>query len=366
MSTLRLLSIAGARPNFMKVAPLARAFAAREGVDHRIVHTGQHYDRKMSELFFEELQIPEPWRNLGVGSGTHAEQTAQIMLRFEPLLSEWRPDAVIVVGDVNSTIACALVATKLEIPVVHVESGLRSFDRTMPEEINRLLTDAISDLLLVSEPSGVRNLEREGADPTRVHLVGNVMIDTLLACRERALRSDVLTRLGLEEEGYGVVTLHRPANVDDPESLARLTGALERIGARLPLVFPTHPRTRARLEAAGFMESPALRLLEPLGYLDFLRLMAGARLILTDSGGIQEEACILDLPCLTLRENTERPATLETGLNVLVGRDPERIVAQGEEWLDRRPRARMRPESWDGKAAERIAELVQARYGARS
>jgi UDP-N-acetylglucosamine 2-epimerase (non-hydrolysing) len=285
------------------------------------------------------------------------------MERFDAVLEEDAPDLVVVVGDVNSTIACALTSVKRGIPVAHVEAGLRSFDRSMPEEINRMLTDAISDVLLVSEPAGVENLRREGVDEDRIFLTGNVMIDTLLACRERAASSDVRERLGVDAQPYGVVTLHRPANVDDAHGLRSLVEALEDVGGRLPLVFPVHPRTRCRLEDAGVRPGSGLRLVQPLGYLDFLALMEGARLILTDSGGIQEEACILQVPCLTLRENTERPITLEAGMNRLVGTDPERVRSEAFRILDAAPRQGHVPALWDGKAAERIARILWDRYG---
>ncbi|MAB88540.1 MAG: UDP-N-acetylglucosamine 2-epimerase (non-hydrolyzing) [Planctomycetes bacterium] len=365
---LDVISVAGARPNFMKIAPLARALGAIEGVRHRIVHTGQHYDKNMSDLFFTELGIPEPWRNLGVGSSTHARQTAEIMVGFEELLDEDPCDVVCVVGDVNSTIACALVAVKRGIPVAHVEAGLRSFDRSMPEEVNRILTDAISDSLFVTEPSGMEHLAREGVDADRTFLVGNVMIDTLLGHRERARQSDVLTRVGVEEKGYGVVTLHRPSNVDDPQTLGGIMGALREISARLPLVFPVHPRTAERMAAAGFRARAdgGFIACDPLGYIDFLRLMEGASLILTDSGGIQEEACILGVPCLTLRENTERPVTIEIGMNKLVGSDPEAIGREAAAILDGDVQPVAAPDLWDGRAAERIAETLMDRYGRAS
>lgn len=363
--TLDVLLIAGARPNFMKVAPLCRALDALPGVRTRLVHTGQHYDRNMSDTFFEDLEIPEPWRNLGVGSGSHAVQTAEIMRLFEPVLDEAKPDVLVVVGDVNSTIACALVAVKKGVPVAHVEAGLRSFDRTMPEEINRLLTDAISDVLLVTERSGMENLAREGADPARVHLTGNVMIDTLLRCRPKAAQSDVTARLGVEPRKYGVLTLHRPSNVDDPARLRALLDALADVARECPLVFPVHPRTRQKLKDAGLdlAARGGFVLCDPLRYLDFLALMDRAKVLLTDSGGVQEEACVVGVPCLTLRENTERPATVEVGINRLVGSDPARVREEALRAV-RAPLSGARaPDLWDGRAAERIAKILVDRYG---
>jgi len=359
---LDVISVAGARPNFMKVAPLARALEDYEGVRHRLVHTGQHYDRNMSELFFDELGIPRPWRNLEVGSSSHAVQTAEIMVRFDAILAEDPPDVVVVVGDVNSTIACSLAAVKRGIPVAHVEAGLRSFDRSMPEEVNRILTDAIADVLFVTEPSGLENLRREGVDDERVFLTGNVMIDTLLQAREKARRSDILERLGLEERAYGVVTLHRPSNVDDPAVLSGILEALADVGARLPLVFPVHPRTRSRVEKLGGPSRTGLILTDPLGYIDFLRLMESARLILSDSGGIQEESCILGVPCLTLRDNTERPVTVETGLNRLVGSKPAAIRRAAFDLLESDAPPPEVPDLWDGRAAVRIAGILWDRY----
>jgi UDP-N-acetylglucosamine 2-epimerase (non-hydrolysing) len=363
--SLDVLLIAGARPNFMKVAPLCRALDALPGVRTRLVHTGQHYDRNMSDTFFEDLEIPEPWRNLGVGSGSHAVQTAEIMRLFEPVLDEAKPDVLVVVGDVNSTIACALVAVKKGVPVAHVEAGLRSFDRTMPEEINRLLTDAISDVLLVTERSGMENLAREGADPSRVHLTGNVMIDTLLRCRPKAAQSDVTARLGVEPRKYGVLTLHRPSNVDDPARLRALLDALADVARECPLVFPVHPRTRQKLKDAGLdlAARGGFVLCDPLRYLDFLALMDRAKVLLTDSGGVQEEACVVGVPCLTLRENTERPATVEVGINRLVGSDPARVREEALRAV-RAPLSGARaPDLWDGRAAERIAKILVDRYG---
>ena len=357
-AVLRICAVVGARPNFMKVAPLAWVAEKRDDLELKIVHTGQHYDRNMSDLFFKELGIPEPDLNLGVGSGSHAVQTAEVMKRFETCIEEDRPDCVLVVGDVNSTIACALVASKLHIPVVHVEAGLRSHDRRMPEEINRVLTDAISDELFVTEKSGVDNLMKEGVDPARVHLVGNVMIDTLLACRDLADRSDILERLGLEGSFYGVVTLHRPSNVDDEETLRAIWGALRRISEEGRLVFPVHPRTRQRLADLGLEAGDSMILLDPVGYVEFLKLQSCAGMILTDSGGIQEEATILGVPCLTLRENTERPVTIEVGCNRLVGSDPAVIVPAALEIVRGEvPRPKV-PEYWDGHAAERIVDTL--------
>ncbi len=359
---MKIVNIVGARPNLMKIAPLMEAYARRGEIEPLLVHTGQHYDANMSDLFFRQLGIPEPEVNLGVGSASHAVQTAEIMRAFEPVVLEHEPDAVLVVGDVNSTIACGLVAVKLGVKLIHVEAGLRSFDRTMPEEVNRLLTDAISDLLFCSEPSGVENLRREGIAEEKVHLVGNVMIDTLLRHRERAERSTILDDLGLEARGYSVLTLHRPSNVDDPAILGKLLDAFEVVQRDAPLVFPAHPRTRENLQRFGLADRvaslPGLRLLEPVGYLDFLKLLASARLALTDSGGIQEESTILQVPCLTLRENTERPVTVEMGSNRVVGHDPERIVAAYRQIVDGGVGAPKTPPLWDGRAAERIVEVL--------
>ena len=359
---MKICCVCGARPNFMKIAAVTRAMEVCPELERFIVHTGQHYDKRMCKIMFDDLQLPRPDVDLGVGSGSHAAQTAKIMRRFERVVVEQRPDVVIVVGDVNSTMACALVAVKLQVPVAHVEAGLRSFDRTMPEEINRVMTDAVSDLLFVSEPSGLENLRREGVAERHVFFVGNVMIDTLLRHRQQADRSEILTRLALEPKGYAVLTLHRPANVDDPKALGRLVDALQQVQTMLAVVFPVHPRTLNRLREfdllARLQALPALTLIEPLGYLDFLKLMAEARLVLTDSGGIQEETTILNVPCLTLRENTERPATLESGLNRLVGSDAtticqgvQRIVCDGVV-------RRRRPEKWDGHAGRRIVEIL--------
>jgi UDP-N-acetylglucosamine 2-epimerase (non-hydrolysing) len=364
---MRVINICGARPNFMKVAPLMRAYRQHPSIDPQIVHTGQHYDRNMSELFFKQLGIPEPDINLGVGSASHAVQTAEIMTRFEQTVLEHKPDWVVVVGDVNSTIACALVATKLGVRVAHVEAGLRSFDRSMPEEINRLLTDAISDLLFVSEPSGVENLRREGVADEKVHFVGNVMIDTLRANLEHAERSPVLEQLGVRPGEYNAATLHRPSNVDDKQTFGRILDAFEQIQQDLPIVFPIHPRTVANLERLGLgpriERMKNLKIIEPLGYLEFLKLTANAAVVLTDSGGIQEETTILGVCCLTIRENTERPVTITHGTNRLVGTDTSRIVAAYRLCRESRSCEKRVPQFWDGHAAERIASILAAAGG---
>ena len=361
---MKIINVVGARPNFMKIAPIMEAYRAFDGIEPRLVHTGQHYDEKMSDLFFRQLGIPEPDVNLGVGGGSHTVATAEIMKAFEPVCLAERPDAVLVVGDVNSTIACGLVAAKLGIKLIHVEAGLRSFDRTMPEEINRVLTDTISDMLFCTERSGVDNLRREGVDDERIFLVGNVMIDTLLRNRERAERSRALEELGLEPRGYALLTLHRPSNVDDMSVFGGILDALEVIERDLPVIFPVHPRTRQNMRgtAAGArLESmPNVRLTDPIGYLDFLKLTAEARLVLTDSGGIQEETTILRVPCLTLRWNTERPSTVEAGGNRLVGNDPAQILAGYREWMAHSPRFET-PPLWDGRAADRIVAVIADR-----
>jgi UDP-N-acetylglucosamine 2-epimerase (non-hydrolysing) len=360
---LKLLNIVGARPNFMKMAPLYAALQRHAGkVRQTLVHTGQHYDEAMSSAFFRDLGLPPPDINLEVGSGTHAEQTARVMLAFEPVLLRENPAWVVVVGDVNSTLACALVAAKRNVKVAHVEAGLRSFDRAMPEEINRILTDQLADLLLTPSAEADANLLREGCAPAKIVRVGNLMIDTLLQQLERAHSSCALATLALAPRAFGVITLHRPANVDEPETLRGILQALGAIARELPLVFPIHPRTRARLREFALPVPMGVRLIEPLGYTDFLSLWSQARLVLTDSGGLQEETTALGIPCLTLRDNTERPVTVEQGTNRLVGRDPEKIeqtalaVLRGELQLAGRV-----PELWDGRAAERVAEALLAR-----
>ncbi len=360
---LRILAVVGARPNFMKMAPLMAEMRRHRELAPTLVHTGQHFDYRMSQLFFEELGMPEPEHNLGVSGGSHATQTAQVMMALEPLMLELAPELVLVVGDVNSTLAAALVAAKLNIPVGHGEAGLRSFDRTMPEEVNRVLTDAVADHLFVTEDSGLENLAREGVPAERVHLVGNVMIDTLLAHRPRALALHVPEQMQLTPGEYAVVTLHRPATVDSPAALAGVVDALARIAEQLPIVFPVHPRTRQRLAEAGldgrFAGRARLRLIDPLGYLDFLGLLAQARLVLTDSGGIQEETTVLGVPCLTLRHNTERPITVTHGTNVLAGTDPATILARAQDVLAAPPPKPSAPPLWDGHAAERIVAILE-------
>lgn len=342
----------------MKMAALIEEIRRRPGLEYRLIHTGQHYSPEMSESFFDELEMPAPDVNLEVGSGTAIAQTAEILKRLEPVLEQTQPDVVVVVGDVNSTLAGALAAVKLGIPVAHVEAGLRSFDRSMPEEINRVLTDAISDFLFVSEPSGERNLLAEGVPQSRIFFVGNVMIDTLLRFRARAERSGVLERLDLEAGNYAVATLHRPSNVDHLDSLAGLIAALAEIGRRMPVIFPVHPRTAQALASSG-LDLSGLRAIAPLGYLDFLRLMSRARLVLTDSGGIQEETTILQVPCLTLRANTERPVTIEEGTNRLAGLDPSRIVEAAHAVLDSGPPSGRVPALWDGRAGARVIQVLK-------
>jgi len=359
---MKIINVVGARPNFMKIAPLMAAYQKSKQIEPVLVHTGQHYDEKMSDLFFHQLGIPEPDINLEVGSATHAVQTAEIMKAFERVVMEHKPDAVLVVGDVNSTIACGLVAVKLGVKLVHIEAGLRSNDRSMPEEINRVLTDSISDLLFCTEQSGVDNLLREGTPEEKIFLVGNIMIDTLLKNKAKAEKSNVLDRFGLDGDRFAVLTLHRPANVDNPVVFGRILDALEVIQNDLPIIFPVHPRTRGNMSGAVIgsrIESLSnLILTDPLGYLDFLKLMSSARLVLTDSGGIQEETTILKVPCLTLRENTERPITAEAGSNKIVGTETCRIINAYRQVVDDGWREPQIPPLWDGHAAERIVRIL--------
>jgi UDP-N-acetylglucosamine 2-epimerase (non-hydrolysing) len=366
---LKVINVVGARPNFMKVAPVVEAMRRRAGeFAPLVVHTGQHYDARMSDDFFRDLGLPDPDVHLGVGSGSHAQQTALVMQRFEPVVLEHKPDWLLVVGDVNSTLACALVCSKMGVPVAHVEAGLRSRDRAMPEEINRILTDQLSELLLTPSEDADRNLVAEGVPAERIRFVGNVMIDSLRKHLVMAERSDARERFAVAGKDYAVVTLHRPSNVDDSEVLHPILRALARLSRKLPVVFPAHPRTLRNVREFGLDRDAELwgdfRLTEPLGYLDFLRLYSGARLVLTDSGGIQEETTALGIPCLTLRENTERPVTVELGTNRVVGTDEERIVSEAEAALrsergaEQPPRV---PPLWDGRAAERILDALLER-----
>jgi UDP-N-acetylglucosamine 2-epimerase (non-hydrolysing) len=363
---MKVLAVVGARPNLMKMAPLIRAMRSHPDISPVLVHTGQHYDDKMSQVFFDELEIPRPDVFLGVGSGSHAEQTAKVMVACERVLLERRPDVILLVGDVNSTLACAVAAAKVCVPIAHVEAGLRSFDRTMPEEVNRLVTDALSDLLFTTSPDADENLTREGIPPDRIFFVGNVMIDTLLSCRDRAAKLGTPGRYGLTTGGYAVLTLHRPSNVDVPSMFARLLDAMTVIQRDLAILFPAHPRTVQRLAKLDLEErladAPGLCIIEPLGYLEFLDLMMHARLVMTDSGGIQEETTILGVPCLTLRENTERPITISRGTNRLVGTNPERIVAAVRSILNEPRAVAHLPDLWDGHAAERVVAALHTEW----
>jgi UDP-N-acetylglucosamine 2-epimerase (non-hydrolysing) len=360
--SIKVINVAGARPNFPKIGPIMAAMQNDPAFEPLLLHTGQHYDAAMSDVFFRDLGIPEPDIYLNVGSASHAVQTASIMVGFEQVLLEHKPDLVLVVGDVNSTVACSLVAAKLHVPVAHVEAGLRSRDRAMPEEINRLVTDALADFLLTPSPDADENLRAEGVSEEKIIRVGNVMIDSLLRSLPIAAQSGILHDLELERGGYGVVTLHRPSNVDDPQVLLGLIGALTAVD--YPIVFPVHPRTRGRLADAGLIDSierSRIQLTEPLGYLDFLHLMANSKLVLTDSGGLQEETTALGVPCLTLRENTERPITVVEGTNTVVGADPDRIVAEARRVLDGHGKAGRIPALWDGRTGERIVKELKAR-----
>lgn len=368
-SPIRIICVVGARPNFTKIAPILRALKQHpEPFEPLLVHTGQHYDQAMKDSFFGQLDIPEPDCDLGVGSGSHALQTAAVMKRFEPVLDEQRPDMILVVGDVNSTIATALVAVKKGIPVIHVEAGLRSFDRGMPEEINRILTDQISDLLFTTEPDGEKNLLREGVGAEKIVFVGNVMIDTLYHCLDRAV-APIETFSGhplaesvfAERRDYGVVTLHRPSNVDDPVTLRSLLNILRECSDRIPLFFPLHPRTKNNIathQLDDLLNSPNIAVSGPVGYLQLLGLMKSAKLVLTDSGGIQEETTALGVPCITMRESTERPITANQGTNTIVGTDPGKIRSAFLEVMDHGGKSGRVPELWDGKAAGRIADYI--------
>ena len=362
MKTMKAISVVGARPNFMKVAPLHRALLENGTFESLIVHTGQHYDERMSDVFFRQLELPKPDVYLGVGSGSHAEQTARVMVAFEEVVLREQPDIVIVVGDVNSTLACSLVAAKLHVPVAHVEAGLRSGDRRMPEEINRLATDSISDYLFVTEQSGLDHLRAEGVPDEKVFFVGNVMIDSLVHLREKAAASPILNELGLEPEDYALMTMHRPSNVDNEPGLRELLQTIEGIAETVRVVFPMHPRTRQRFEAFGLGERlrdvQTATLLEPLGYLEFLKLMEHAAVVVTDSGGIQEETTYLCVPCLTLRENTERPITIEMGTNELLPMEAKRVVGRVRAVMQEEKAEGGIPPLWDGGAAERIVKVL--------
>ncbi len=355
---MKVLNVVGARPNFMKISPIVKAMKTSADMQGLLVHTGQHYDSGMSDVFFTDLDLPRPDVHLGVGSGSHAEQTARVMVAFERVCVEQKPDLILVVGDVNSTIACALVGAKLLIRVAHVEAGLRSGDRTMPEEINRLVTDTLADLLFTTSRDADENLGREGIAREKIHFVGNVMIDTLLTHRDRAERLDVLSPLGVEPRNYALVTLHRPSNVDDRTVFSGILDALGEIAETMPVVFPIHPRSRKKIEEFG-LDAGRVKITDPFGYLEFLNLTSNARIVLTDSGGLQEETTILRVPCLTLRHNTERPITLTHGTNILTGPNRDRIleafrrVVSGD-WKPAGP-----PELWDGHAAERIVDVIR-------
>lgn len=364
-----ILCVVGARPNFMKIAPVIRAMkSASNPIPVKLLHTGQHYDQQMNSQYFESLGIPDPDINLDVGSASHAVQTAEIMRRFEPVLDQEQPAAVLVVGDVNSTLACALVAAKKGVAVLHVEAGLRSFDRTMPEEVNRVLTDQISDLLFTTEKSARENLLREGVSDSSIHFVGNVMIDTLRYSLERAVpAAHTLGQHGAPaqwaQKGYAVLTLHRASNVDNPVTLRALLSTVAEVSERVPVVFPVHPRTRARIEQTGLgamLKTPSMIALQPLDYLEMLGLMRTAKVVLTDSGGIQEETTALGVPCITLRDNTERPITAEEGTNTIVGLDHARILSVVDDVLRTGGKAGRVPDLWDGRAAQRIVSVLQS------
>jgi UDP-N-acetylglucosamine 2-epimerase (non-hydrolysing) len=359
---IKILNIVGARPNLPKIAPLIREMQRHSCINPVLVHTGQHYDEKLSDIFFRQMGIPAPHVNLEVGSASHAAQTAEILKRIEPVLLDHKPDLVLVVGDVNSTIAVSLAAVKLAVRVAHVEAGLRSFDRTMPEEINRILTDAIADYLFVTEEDAIEHLLKEGRPRDAIFLVGNVMIDSLRHFLPTAEQSIIGNELNLKNGSnwrrFAVLTLHRPSNVDSTEKLNQLLGAIDAIAAEVPVIFPVHPRTQQRLSQAGIAHHPQLRIIPPVGYLDFLCLLSKATLVLTDSGGIQEETTAMGIPCLTLRENTERPITISQGTNLLVGTDPAKIVAAAQNVLNGHGKSGRIPPLWDGQAAPRIVEIL--------
>ena len=363
---MHILNVVGARPNLMKIAPLVAEMQRYPDIQQTLLHTGQHYDAKMSQIFFDELGIPRPDVYLSVGSGTHAEQTARVMVAFEKVLLDKPADMVVVVGDVNSTLACTITAAKLWTPVAHVEAGLRSFDRNMPEEINRIVTDSLSDLLFTTSRDAGEILRRTGVPDEKIHFVGNVMIDTLVKHRARAATLHTPARFDLNPNDYALLTLHRPSNVDVPETFAGILDALAAIQRDIPILFPAHPRTLKRIKEFAFHEkltaSPNLRIVEPLGYLEFLDLMMHARLVLTDSGGIQEETTILGVPCLTLRENTERPVTVTEGTNLVIGTDPARIIKETQHILASDAVDSRTPELWDGHTSERIVSILRRHF----
>lgn len=363
----KILNIVGARPNFMKIAPLMSAMKKSNFIEPVLIHTGQHYDEKMSKLFFDELEIPKPEVNLEVGSDSQAKQVAKIMERFDDICDSYKPDAILVVGDVNSTMACSIVAAKLGIKVIHMEAGLRSYDRRMPEEINRLVTDALADLLLTPSDDGTENLLKEGIANEKIHLVGNIMIDTLLHFLPKAEKSNVLDNFNIERNNYVAVTLHRPSTVDDKENLSSVIGTLGKIQKDIKIVFPIHPRTRKNIEIFGLdkliAESPNLILTEPLGYLDFQKLMSSSKFVITDSGGVQEETTALKIPCITVRENTERPVTIWEGSNELVGFDMDKLLYFANLAIEGKWKKSQIPKYWDGKTAERVVNVIENYFG---
>lgn len=356
-----IILVVGARPNFMKIAPLHSELESR-GIDTLLLHTGQHYDEKMSKIFFEELGMPEPDIYLGIGSGSHATQTAKVMVEFEKVCLDSSPSMVVVVGDVNSTVACALVAAKLHIPCAHVEAGLRSFDRKMPEEINRLVTDAIADILLTPSLDGNEHLENEGVDKERIHFVGNIMIDSLFNNLKRAKQSNILEQLELTKKNYALITLHRPSNVDDRDTFQGLISTISHLSNHMDVVFPMHPRTFNRAKEMDLMKDleriDGIRIIEPLGYLEFISLMESSKIVLTDSGGLQEETTALGIPCLTVRENTERPITITEGTNELAGTDPNKIIGLIDSIISTGGKEGNIPKYWDGNTASRIADIL--------
>ncbi len=363
---MKIIHVAGARPNFMKIAPIMKELDTYSEHDQLLVHTGQHYDANMSQVFFDDLGMRTPDIHLNIGSGSHAQQTAAVMIAFEKVCIEHKPDAVLVVGDVNSTVAASLVCAKLWIPCVHVEAGLRSRDLKMPEEINRLVTDRLADLLLTPSPDGDENLLAEGVAAEKILCVGNIMIDTLLDNCSRAQQQHPVSQWQVKPDEYAVLTLHRPSNVDDPETFGQIIAAIQELSANIPMVFPVHPRTRSKLESFALdtklIQTPGVKIIEPLGYLPFMSLTSQAKLVLTDSGGLQEETTALGIPCITIRENTERPITVSEGTNVLTGANPQHIIAEAKQVLEGNKKKGSVPKLWDGKTAQRIVAALIRRY----